>query len=137
MTSPPAPLRLTTSDSAHRVRIQLHGALDHDHADLLLAEVDRRLAARPHLRDLHLHCGQVTSVDSLGLSVLLMVHRRTAAAQVRLHLDDRSERLDRLLDVTGTLEYLTTASSPTAAADSSKAEEQQAAARPTGPESHS
>lgn len=35
--------------------------------------------------DLHLHCARLGTVDSTGLSVLLMIGRRTSAAGVRLH----------------------------------------------------
>ncbi|MGE6732696.1 STAS domain-containing protein, partial [Streptomyces sp. NPDC059900] len=44
---------------------------------------------------------------SMGLSILLMIHRRTTAAGVRLHLDDRPAKLNRLLTLTGTLDHFT------------------------------
>lgn len=109
-TQPPNHLRLVTldtADSGNGIRIEIHGDLDYDGADLLLDEVTAQLAARPLSADLHLHCGAVGTVDSMGLSTLLMIGRRTAAAGVRLHLDDRPARLDRLLTVTGTLDHFT------------------------------
>ncbi|MFF4582610.1 STAS domain-containing protein [Streptomyces sp. NPDC001373] len=108
MTSlPSAPLGLTYSASHDTVRVELSGDLDHLHADLLVDAVDQLLTARPGLRDLRLDCGGLTAVDSSGLAALLMVRRRTGTAGAGLHLDARTVQLDRLLELTGTLEYLT------------------------------
>lgn len=107
-TSPSHHLRLTTVDAASTVRIEVNGDLDHDSASDLLAVVTGKLAGRPDLKDLHLHCAGLGAIDSVGLSALLMIHRHTSAAGVRLHLEHRTARLERLLTVTGTLEHLTT-----------------------------
>lgn len=104
--TPPAHLRLTAVDEG-TVRIELHGDLDYDNADRLLDTVTGQLAAHPRLEHLHLDCGGLGVVDSMGLSVLLMIHRRTSGAGVHLHLDHRSAQLDRLLAVTGTMDHLT------------------------------
>ncbi|MFD9378279.1 STAS domain-containing protein [Streptomyces sp. NPDC059999] len=121
-------LHLTCVDTKEAVRIELRGDLDHDSADLLLDAVSRLLTERTDLRDVYLHCAELSAVDSTGLSVLLMIRRRTGAAGVRLHLDDRPTKLDRLLQVTGTLEHLTdtggtsgssTAERPSAASEKS------------------
>ena len=140
MTTPSARLRLTTVDTEATVRIELRGDLDYDNADCLLEAVTAQLAARPRLEDLHLHCAGLGVIDSMGLSVLLMIHRRTGLAGVRLHLDDCTPRLLRILTITGTLDPLTaspsTAASPpadTGEAPSAGAEAR--AARPTGPNS--
>ncbi|MFJ8160042.1 STAS domain-containing protein [Streptomyces sp. NPDC096136] len=108
MTSlPSAPLGLTYSASHDTVRVELSGDLDHLHADLLVEAVDRLLTEHPGLRDLRLDCAGLSAVDSSGLAALLMVRRRTGAAGAGLHLDARTVQLDRLLELTGTLEYLT------------------------------
>jgi anti-anti-sigma factor len=139
-TMPPAHLRLTTVDSEDTVRIELHGDLDYDTADDLLAEVTTVLGTHPRLDDLHLHCAGLDTVDSMGLSILLMVRRRTGPAGVRLHLDDRPTALDRLLTITGSLDYLTGASSGAANSASLRTDEPQGAGgearavRPTGPD---
>ncbi|MFD6041076.1 STAS domain-containing protein [Streptomyces koyangensis] len=86
--------------------LRLTGALDHESADALVREVARRLAERPAPRLLRLDCAGLTACDSLGLSALLMIGRRTAAAACALRLDGRPPHLDRLLDVTGTRPYL-------------------------------
>ncbi|MDQ1033875.1 anti-anti-sigma factor [Streptomyces sp. V3I8] len=139
-TMPPAHLRLTTVDTEDTVRIELHGDLDYDTADSFLAEVTTALATHPRLEHLHLHCAGLGTVDSMGLSILLMVRRRTGQAGVRLHLDDRPAALDRLLTITGSLEYLTGSSSDAANSASpgtgepAAASEETRAARPTGPD---
>jgi anti-anti-sigma factor len=115
MTSLPPALHLTTVATEDTVRMDLTGDLDHDNAELLLSEVTAHLRVRPHLIDLHLRCAEVGTLDSTGLSVLLMIARRATAAGARLHLDDRPATMDRLLDLTGTLEHFT-ATTPTAAA---------------------
>ncbi|MFH9264767.1 STAS domain-containing protein [Streptomyces sp. NPDC017546] len=133
MTTHPHQLRLTTLDSEDSVRIEAHGDLDYDSADLLVNEVTAQLSARPGLTDLHLHCAGLGTVDSMGLCALLMISRRTAAAGVRLHLDERPAKLDRLLDLTGTLDHLT-APPPTGTVRSSMTGEISTAVRPIGPD---
>ncbi|MFF3176933.1 STAS domain-containing protein [Streptomyces sp. NPDC057900] len=133
MTTNPHHLRLTAIDTEDSVRIEADGDLDYDSAGLLLDEVTAQLAARPALTDLHLHCADLGTVDSMGLSALLMIARRTAQAGVRLHLDDRPPRLDRLLRLTGTLDHLT-AQPLREAAKAPSAEESVTAVRPIGPD---
>ncbi|MFJ8096483.1 STAS domain-containing protein [Streptomyces griseofuscus] len=113
-----AHLQLTTVDAEDRLRIEIEGDLDFGTADFLLETVSTQLAARPELNHLHLHCAGLGMADSMGLSSLLMIRRRTSAAGVQLHLDDRPESLDRVLEITGTFEHLTGAS-PTASTESS------------------
>ncbi|MEV6726466.1 STAS domain-containing protein [Streptomyces xanthochromogenes] len=98
-------LRLTTVDTEGRVRIEVQGDLDHDSADLLLEETMLQLGSRPDIQHLHLHCAELGIIDSIGMSTLLMIHRRTTAAGVRLHLDERPANLNRILRTTGTLDF--------------------------------
>ncbi|RZD86824.1 STAS domain-containing protein [Streptomyces albidoflavus] len=97
-----------TADSAApgTLALRLTGALDHESADALVREVARRLAERPAPRLLRLDCAGLTACDSLGLSALLMIGRRTGAAACALRLDRRPPHLDRLLEITGTHGYL-------------------------------
>lgn len=131
-TPPPDHLRLTRVDTEDRICIKLYGDLDHYTADLLVNDVTEQLSARPGLRNLHLHCEGLGLIDSMGLSALLMISRRTTAAGVRLHLEDRPPNLDRLLEVTGTIEHLT-APPAVGAAKRSMHEEEATALRPTRP----
>ncbi|MFD6925675.1 STAS domain-containing protein [Streptomyces sp. NPDC059944] len=111
MTPPtgPAPNQFSVtrahSDSASTVRLDMHGYLDHASVDDFLAAATSHLPA-PGLRTLRLDCGGLTGLDSMGLSTLLMLRRRTDAAGVVLHVDHRSPALERLLEITGTLDYL-------------------------------
>ncbi|MEU1470574.1 STAS domain-containing protein [Streptomyces sp. NPDC005761] len=125
-------LQLTTVDTQDSIRIEIHGDLDHTGADLLIEEVTAQLAGRTALADLHLQCADLGAVDSMGLSALLMIGRRTTAAGVRLHLDDRPAKLDRLLDLTGTRTYLTVP--PANGASETMTQDSAMPARPTGPD---
>ncbi|MFD8884332.1 STAS domain-containing protein [Streptomyces erythrochromogenes] len=108
MTSlPSAPLGLTYTSSHEAVRVELSGDLDHLHADRLIEAVGRLLAARPGLRDLRLDCAGLSAVDSSGLAALLMVRRLADKAGAGLHIDGRTVQLNRILEITGTLDHLT------------------------------
>ncbi|MBC3993864.1 STAS domain-containing protein [Streptomyces sp. AC563] len=142
MTPLPPTLRLATVEAEDSVRIEITGDLDYDSAGLLLEEATARLGARSGLDSLRLSFTQVGVVDSTGLSALLMIHRRATAAGVRLHLDDRPPRLDRILTITGTLEHFTapppagaTAPHQIPASPLAATEAETTAARPTGPHS--
>lgn len=130
-TRPDHHLQPTTVDSQDSLRIEVRGDLDYASADLLVAEVTAGLSGQPALTDLHLSCAGLGAVDSMGLSALLMIRRRTTAAGVRLHLDDRPANLNRLLELTGTLEHLT-APSPVGAEETPGTGDSTVKARPTG-----
>ncbi|MFF4098657.1 STAS domain-containing protein [Streptomyces sp. NPDC001903] len=132
-TPPPEYLRLTRVDTGDRVRIELDGDLDHDTADHLVNAATAQLAARPGLGHLHLHFGGLGTIDSIGLSALLMIGRRTTEAGVRLHLEDRPANLDRILRLTGTFDHLTAPPASGAAEDSTH-EEEATVFRPTRPD---
>ncbi|MEU6084663.1 STAS domain-containing protein [Streptomyces sp. NPDC047108] len=111
MTTTPLPdpnLSLTTEESGpHAVSIALVGDLAYDTSDVLLQRVNEVLDGRTELEALHLDCAGLGTVDSMGLSALLQVHRTAGGHGVRLHLDRRSTGLDRMLTITGTFEHLT------------------------------
>lgn len=96
----------TTSGSA---RMQVAGDLVYETVDNMVDAVSQLLRQHPARTQLHLDLSALTFCDSAGLSGLLLVHRRSAQAGVRLHLEHRPEFLDRILDVTGTFEHLVTA----------------------------
>lgn len=89
------------------VCLLLSGDLDYDTSDALTEAVDTALRDPGGLHELRLDCTGVAYCDSYGLSTLLLVRRRTAAAGVALHLDNRGAALDRLLRITNTLGHLT------------------------------
>ncbi|MCX4578558.1 STAS domain-containing protein [Streptomyces sp. NBC_01571] len=106
--TPPAGIELITTPSGDRtaVHLEVHGFLDYDCADHFLALASRQLTDNPDLRVLRLDCGHLGGLDSMGLAVLLMLHRRTNAAGVTLFLDNRRPTLERMLDITGALAHL-------------------------------
>ncbi|MFA1546977.1 STAS domain-containing protein [Actinomadura chokoriensis] len=105
---PDVPLRVFAAVAGVRsLRIEIEGVLDFRTADTLVTAVSAHLEDNPGADELELVCTEMGMCDSSGLSALLMVRRRTAAAGVRLRLTDRSPQLDRLLDLTGTLHHLT------------------------------
>ncbi|GAA4389181.1 hypothetical protein GCM10023088_63460 [Actinomadura verrucosospora] len=111
---PDTPLRVVaTLSGARSLRIEIEGDLDFHTADRLVATVRTQMEDNPDVRELELACGGMGMCDSAGLAALLMVHRRTSAAGVHLALTGRSAQLDRLLDITGTLDHLTGASAET------------------------
>jgi anti-anti-sigma factor len=105
MTSP-LNLDWTMSDGS-TARLTVEGELNFETAAPLLDAVEQRLAEHPELRELRLDCAKLGHCDSYGLSMLLMVHRRTQRAGVALRLDNRTGTLDRMLELTGTVEHLT------------------------------
>ena len=99
-----------TIDTANRsARVQVAGDLDYVTTRDVVEKVSRLLAEQPELRQLRLDCSGLTFCDSAGLSGLLQIHRRASHAGVWLHLDDLPPHLERMLQITGTLEHLTAA----------------------------
>ncbi|MGV9255194.1 STAS domain-containing protein [Streptomyces sp. NPDC003697] len=125
-TVPTGPLDVTVLRTAPTVvTVRVVGDLDYDTGDELVDVVTEHLArsgsAGAACRDLRLDFAGLTWVDSMGLAALLMIRRRTGAAGVTLHLDNRPDFLDRLLGVTNTYDHLTEAAAPQQDADVSEA----------------
>ncbi|MER5888630.1 STAS domain-containing protein [Streptomyces sp. NPDC001941] len=101
-------LHVGTAHSRQAVLLTLHGDLDHDSGEHLLAVADRALSEREGTATvLRLDCRELGAVDSMGLSALLHVHRRAAQDGLFLQLEGIPERLERLLRLTGTYEHFT------------------------------
>ncbi|MFI7382858.1 STAS domain-containing protein [Streptomyces sp. NPDC049813] len=101
------PLDLGVTGSRDGVlTLQVDGALDYDTSALFTAYTDQALVDHPGTRVLRLHCAGLSGVDSMGLSTLLGLRRRLDARQAALEIVERSARLDRLLTITGTFDYL-------------------------------
>ncbi|MFE8964650.1 STAS domain-containing protein [Streptomyces iakyrus] len=92
----------------HVVRLALTGDLDYDTCGELLQRVRTALDGGEGVEDLHLDCGALGTVDSMGLSTLLQIHRSAGREGIAFHLDDIGPALRRLLELTGTYEHLTT-----------------------------
>ncbi|GHE41598.1 sulfate transporter [Streptomyces longispororuber] len=108
MTSlPPFEFSLSIHREPGALIVRLAGDLDYDTSDDLVDAVTEHMAAHPRLADVRLDFHELTWIDSAGLSALLMIRRRTGAAGVTLHLDNRPTVLNRLLDMTNVLDHLT------------------------------
>ncbi|MER5408563.1 STAS domain-containing protein [Streptomyces sp. NPDC002769] len=109
--SSPPPLTLTVKAEAGAVLVRVAGDLDFETCDELMKAVERCLGDRRDTgegpADPRVDFSGLASIDSMGLSTLLMIRRLTDLAGVRLHLDERPVALERLLDITGTLHHLT------------------------------
>ncbi|KUI29156.1 anti-anti-sigma factor [Mycobacterium sp. IS-1742] len=102
-------MKLTCSFDAARRSATVHiaGELDSETTGEFVDTASRLLEADPGLRTLRLDCADLGFCDSAGLSGLLLIERRTSGAGVELHLDNRPSYFERVLDVTGILEYVT------------------------------
>ncbi|MFI0961195.1 STAS domain-containing protein [Streptomyces sp. NPDC021080] len=110
-TSHPPAFTLTVDVQPAALVVHVAGDLDHETCDELMRAVDRHLGdhrgSEGRILELRLDFASLGSIDSMGLATLLMIRRRTDAAGLRLRLDRRTRCLDRLLEITGTLEHLT------------------------------
>ncbi|MFE1752354.1 STAS domain-containing protein [Streptomyces anandii] len=105
---PPSEFTLAFRHEPATLTVLIGGELDYDTSDDLLDEVSRRLTAgRPSPADVRLDFRELASIDSSGLTALLMIHRRTSALGATLHLDNRPAHLERLLHLTAVLDHLT------------------------------
>ncbi|MGV0851864.1 STAS domain-containing protein [Mycolicibacterium phlei] len=100
-------MKLTQILDGATARIHVAGNLEYGHSAALVDAVAAVL--RPGVQAVRLDLTDLAFCDSVGLSALLKVHRLTASAGARLHLDNRPTHLDRVLELTGLLEYLTAA----------------------------
>ncbi|MGE2735836.1 STAS domain-containing protein [Mycolicibacterium vaccae] len=101
-------LTVTVTSTAPDAHVRVAGDLAYGSTAHLLDTIDRLCDASARLSGLHLDLTDLTFCDSAGLSALLLVRRRAGAAGIPLHLDRRPPHLERILDITGLREYLTT-----------------------------
>ncbi|OBI31071.1 STAS domain-containing protein [Mycobacterium sp. E2238] len=102
-------LFLSVATTERSACVQVSGDLVYETVDAMVDAAGQLLGRHPALANLHLDLSGLAFCDSAGLSALLLVHRHSCQAGVRLHLDHRPRFLDRILDVTGTFEHLVTA----------------------------
>ncbi|MDT0437265.1 MULTISPECIES: STAS domain-containing protein [Streptomyces] len=112
MTHPhPSSFGLTVERGPDAVQVRVDGDLDFDNHDELTALVTWLFtpgaAAEPPPRWLRLDLAGLRCIDSSGLSALLQIRRSADRLGARLTLEKRPTCVDRLLDLTGTHEYLT------------------------------
>ncbi|MFI2644489.1 STAS domain-containing protein [Streptomyces sp. NPDC018610] len=119
MTEPPSTeFAVTARTEPPTLTLRVAGELDYDTCDdfvsTVVGHLTRDSAELSHVR---LDFGELTWIDSSGLSALLMIHRHTGAAGAALHLDRRPDFLERMLRVTGVLEHLTVPPTPITAGE--------------------
>jgi len=119
---PPTPFALTVRHEPPVLTVQVRGELDYDTSAEFTDTVVDHLSRSEQLRDLRLDFSRLAWIDSSGLSALLMIHRRADAIGAHLHLDNRPEFLDRMLDITNVRDHLTAPAADTAAAADERAE---------------
>ncbi|OBF89306.1 anti-sigma-factor antagonist [Mycolicibacterium flavescens] len=100
-------LTLKSDVTIPSARIHVAGDLDYGHTASLVDAVSEMLATNTGVKDLHLDFTELAFLDSTGLSALLVIHREVTRSGVVLHLDNRPRQLDRVLEITGLLEHLT------------------------------
>ncbi|MFE5852646.1 STAS domain-containing protein [Streptomyces sp. NPDC056500] len=98
---PHSPFTLTVDAAAGTATLHLTSDLDYATSDELVRYADQCLTTHHGLLDLRLDCTGLQFCDSMGISALLMIHRRTTARDVRLHLDHPPASLERILSITG------------------------------------
>lgn len=103
MTSLPSLFTLIIESGRSSASLHLAGDLD----DTLVEQAERHHVDHPGLHDLRLDCAELTFCDSAGISSLLMIHRKTNAHSVRLHLDNQPMFLQCLLHITGIQQLFT------------------------------
>jgi anti-sigma B factor antagonist len=87
------------------VTMRLAGAVDVDTAPALRAELTDLINAAGQGTELRLDLGEVTVLDSSGLSTLVGAHRQAVAKEARLTLTGLPDHVARILHITG-LNYL-------------------------------
>ncbi|ABK74572.1 STAS domain-containing protein [Mycolicibacterium smegmatis] len=100
-------LNTAAENGSRSATVTVAGELDFMTTNKLVDYVSELLSTNQTLDDLRLDCADLTFCDSAGLSGLLNIHRQTSPAGIQLHIDRRPPHLERLLDITGILEYLT------------------------------
>ncbi|GEK01906.1 STAS domain-containing protein [Streptomyces sp. NPDC003388] len=125
MTQHPATeFSLTTISEPAALTVRVAGELDYDTCDELVDTVVTGLAGPPAPRHVRLDFADLTWIDSMGLSALLMIHRHTRAVGAALHLDNRPDVLERVLRHTNVLGHLTApVATPAAAGEPGPPEE--------------
>ncbi|MFJ2769246.1 STAS domain-containing protein [Streptomyces sp. NPDC087300] len=122
MTRPVSRLSLRIESQQDVVTVHVGGSLEYGASESLVSTVreqlgsvgerDRTARSALPVRQLILDLAELTFVDSMGLASLLMVRRVADAHRVALRLDNRPLCVDRLLQLTGTFDYLTAARAP-------------------------
>jgi len=86
--------------------VRLAGAVDVETAPALRAELTEQISAAGPGTELRVDLGEVSIVDSSGLSALIAAHRLAEAKEARLLLTGLPSHIARMLNITGLDELL-------------------------------
>jgi anti-sigma B factor antagonist len=92
--------------TVHGSNVRLAGAVDVQTAPALRAELTELINAAGQGTELRVDLGEVSLMDSSGLSTLVRAHRLAAAKDARLLLTALPRHLARMLNITGLDELL-------------------------------
>lgn len=109
MTTLDVPLSIETTGFGDHVQIHLHGDLDVATAPVVLEHVEALFETG--ITVLILDASELTFVDSKGLSLILNLHKQSAAGNSTLLLRGVGPQLAQLLRVAGLTDFLDRADS--------------------------
>jgi anti-anti-sigma factor len=92
--------------TVHGSNVRLAGAVDVQTAPALRAELTDLINAAGQGTELRIDLGEVSIVDSSGLSTLVKAHRLAVAKNARLLLTGLPTHVARMLNITGLDELL-------------------------------
>jgi anti-anti-sigma factor len=92
--------------AVHGSHVRLTGAVDLSTAPALRAELTELINAAGPGTELRVDLGEVSILDSSGLSVLVSTHRLATAKDTRLVLASLPSHVARMLNITGLDELL-------------------------------
>ncbi len=92
--------------TVHGSNVRLAGAVDMQTAPALRAELMELINAAGQGAELRVDLGEVSILDSSGLSILVRAHRLAAAKNARLLLTGLPQHVARMLTITGLDELL-------------------------------
>jgi anti-anti-sigma factor len=87
--------------TVHGSNVRLAGAVDVQTAPALRAELTDLINAAGPGTELSVDLGEVSVLDSTGLSTLIRAHRLAAAKEARLTLTGLPDHVARMLNITG------------------------------------
>jgi anti-sigma B factor antagonist len=92
--------------TVHGSNVRLAGAVDMQTAPALRAELTELINAAGQGTELRVDLGEVSILDSSGLSILVRAHRLATAKNARLLLTGLPGHVSRMLNITGLDELL-------------------------------
>lgn len=92
--------------TVHGSNMRLAGAVDMQTAPALRAELTELINAAGQGSELRVDLGEVSILDSSGLSILVRAHRLATAKNSRLLLTGLPRHVSRMLNITGLDELL-------------------------------